>query len=544
MGGGLMQLVAYGAQDVYLTGNPQITFFKVVYRRHTNFSTELIKQTFDGQAGPGKTIDLTIARNGDLVNKIYMEVVNPPHSNNGSAQIILPHNLGHAMIDFAELEIGGQVIDKIYGHWMEVWARLTQPNESKNVGVISRSLSGFSTHHPHESIHTKDDGTVVNSHKSDTPSAPVQSVLQSHTHDHVTPGLVDFDMNASSGSMVGMIPTFGGFESVTKFQQMACAGGMCNHSGFNGDKFQGRSGSGTSIPHYFSVPIPFWFCKNAGLALPLIALQYHEVKLKLKFKTDTTGCPDFDTMGTTLSMWADYIYLDTSERRRFAQGSHEYLIEQLQRFDQSVATTSYGGSKTSGEDSKGSAILDLNFNHPVKELIFTSDFDTKNDLEHCGYLPSIFSNHHTTVSLKLNGHDRFSSNRNINYFTRNQIWEHHTGPGNLYDGAEGLKLGHAISGSSTALKGSVLVIDKSASGTYRALGPELRGDQIGVYSFALKPEEHQPSGTCNFSRIDSAKLHLNYLVSTNSQTLNVVVYAINYNVLRIMSGMGGLAYSN
>ena len=116
--------------------------------------------------------------------------------------------------------------------------------------------------------------------------------------------------------------------------------------------------------------------------------------------------------------------------------------------------------------------------------------------------------------------------------------------GNLYDGAEGLHLGHAISGSSTALKGSVLVIDKSASGTYRALGPELRGDQIGVYSFALKPEEHQPSGTCNFSRIDSAKLHLNYLVSTNSQTLDVVVYAINYNVLRIMSGMGGLAYSN
>ena len=126
-----MQLVAYGAQDVYLTGNPQITFFKVVYRRHTNFSTELIKQTFDGQAGPGKTIDLTIARNGDLVNKIYMEVVNNPTSDSTT---ILPHNLGHAMIDFVELEIGGQVIDKIYGHWMEVWARLTQPNESKNVG--------------------------------------------------------------------------------------------------------------------------------------------------------------------------------------------------------------------------------------------------------------------------------------------------------------------------------------------------------------------------------------------------------------------------
>ena len=530
-----MQLVAYGAQDVYLTGNPQITFFKVVYRRHTNFSTELIKQTFDGQAGPGKTIDLTIARNGDLVNKIYMEVVNNP-----TTTTVLPHNLGHAMIDFVELEIGGQLIDKIYGHWMEVWARLTQPNESKNVGVITSNLSGFSTHNPHESIHTKFNGETFGSTQHLSQGSDAQSTMQDNTDEYIKPSIEEFDSSKSTG----IVPTFGGFETATKFQQMACAGGMCNHSGFNGDNIQGRSGSGTSIPHYFSVPIPFWFCKNAGLALPLIALQYHEVKLKLKFKTDTTGCPSFDTMGTTLSMWADYIYLDTSERRRFAQGSHEYLIEQLQRFDQSVTTTAYNAPKTSGEDSKGDAILDLNFNHPVKELIFTSDFDTKNDLEHCGYLPSIFSNHHTTVSLKLNGHDRFSSNRHINYFTRNQIWEHHTGPGNLYDGAEGLHLGHAKSGSSTALKGSLLVIDKSASGTYRALGQDVRGDQIGVYSFALKPEEHQPSGTCNFSRIDSAKLHLNYLVSTNSQTLDVVVYAVNYNVLRIMSGMGGLAYSN
>jgi len=533
-----MQLVAYGAQDVYLTGNPQITFFKVVYRRHTNFSTELIKQTFDGQAGPGKTIDLTIARNGDLVNKIYMEVVNNPTSDSTT---ILPHNLGHAMIDFVELEIGGQVIDKIYGHWMEVWARLTQPNESKNVGVISENLSGFSTHNPDESIHTKHDATVVNSLKSGvTGLKAAQNQVSDAVDEFAKTHLNDF-----LEGVTGAPPMFGGFETVTKFQQMTCAGGMCNHSGFNGDKFQGRSSSGTSIPHYFSVPIPFWFCKNAGLALPLIALQYHEVKLKLKFKTANTGCPNFDTMGTTLSMWADYIYLDTSERRRFAQGSHEYLIEQLQRFDQSVTTTEFGSVKIDNfKDAKGSAILDLNFNHPIKELIFTSDFDTKNSLQHCGYLPSIFSQHNTTVSLKLNGHDRFSSNRHINYFTRNQIWEHHTGPGNLYDGAEGLHIGHAQSGSSTAVKGSIIVKDTSGSGTYRPLGQDFRSDQIGVYSFALKPEEHQPSGTCNFSRIDSARLHLNNLVSFGQQTLDVVVYAVNYNVLRIMSGMGGLAYSN
>ena len=366
MGGGLMQLVAYGAQDIYLTGNPQITFFKVVYRRHTNFSMESIEQTFNGTVGPSARLTATVSRNGDLVHKMYLA------STTGTA--VTKANYGHfELISEVELEIGGQRIDKQTAQWMETWAQLTEVNP---LGTVATASDGMAS------------GTI--------------------------------------------------------FQKMSGAGGV----------------DATSATHgLIHVPLQFWFCRNAGLALPLIALQYHEVKVIL-----TCGALSGDS---NLQLWADYIYLDTDERRRFAQVSHEYLIEQVQ--EESVANNS--SEKT------------LNFNHPVKELVISAHT--------LGALSAPFTPG-TNVGLKLNGHDRFAA-RDPKYITRAQIWHHHTG--------------HPV-------------VD----------------DSVGVYSFALKPEEHQPSGTCNFSRIDNAVLSADFHAC--------VIYAVNYNVLRIMSGMGGLAYSN
>jgi hypothetical protein len=377
MGGGLMQLVAYGAQDIYLTGNPQITFFKVVYRRHTNFSMEAIQQTFSGTLGLGNKMVATISRNGDLVHKMYCEA-----TLNGTGNAI--DNRGAVMLNEVELEIGGQRIDKHYGHWLEAFAELTEPNTAGTVGTQGSS-----------------DGTV--------------------------------------------------------FQNMACMGGV-----------KANATAGKAF-----VPLQFWFCRNPGLALPLIALQYHEVKVSILLSSETNSNP------SALDLWVDYIYLDTDERRRFAQQSHEYLIEQLQF-----------------QNSGDSLNHELNFNHPVKELIWTGGFT-----ESSGVTASIATG---TYQLKLNGHDRFAA-RDYRYFTRTQVWQHHTGCGGI--------------DSDTAATGGQF------------------NDSIGVYSFALKPEEHQPSGTCNFSRIDNAKLVL-------STTDALYIYAVNYNVLRVMSGMGGLAYSN
>jgi hypothetical protein len=344
MGGGLLQLVAYGAQDVYLTGNPQITFFKVVYRRHTNFSIESIQQTFNGTPGGGKRVTCQISRNGDLVHKLYVVLDGGTVTQDG-----------RELLKKVEVEIGGQLIDRQYGDWMQIWNELTLPAGKK---------TGYD-------------------------------------------------------KMVGT-------------------------TGANGKRY---------------VPLEFWFCRNIGLALPLIALQYHEVKINIEF-----GDTGFNSADATL--WADYIFLDTDERRRFAQLSHEYLIEQVQFTGEEALPGNSGAS------------VKLSFNHPVKELIWQGVGGG------CG-----------TAKLMLNGNDRFAE-REQKYFTHVQPYQHHT--------------------------------NIPTDGT------------INVYSFALKPEEHQPSGTLNMSRIDTAQLKLGG--STNATA--VKIYAHSYNVLRILSGMGGLAYSN
>ena len=222
------------------------------------------------------------------------------------------------------------------------------------------------------------------------------------------------------------------------------------------------------VPNTLHIPLNFWFCEK-GLELPLIALQYHDVKLKIDFEelqniATTTISPSL----TTCNLWVDYVYLDTDERRRFAQHSHEYLITQVQHIPASHTKNNY--------------TQDLYFNHPCKEIIWTFDKGTTYD----------------TAELTLNGHPRFTA-RKSDYFYLVQPYQHHTG------------IPFGISRS-----------------------------RYSMYSFALFPERQQPTGSCNFSRIDNARL--NFTGISSPGTLNV--YAVNYNVLRIVSGMGGLAFSN
>jgi len=408
-----MQLVAYGAQDIYLTGNPQITFFKVVYRRHTNFSMETIEQTVNGSsvATSGQSATVTISRNGDLVHKVY---VNLKGGQSGSTAS------GLSALKEVELEIGGQRIDRHSVEWLATWFEL---------------------------------------------SVPAGRAYELST-------LMGDNGYGSSGDVLG-----------------------------NDGKVEEAQ-----------IPLQFWFCRNPGLALPLIALQYHEVKLKFQF----AGSSD-----SNFGVLCDYIYLDTDERRRFAQVSHEYLIEQVQQ--QSETGTISGGG---GNDN-----IRLNFNHPVKELIWTmgntssGNIPTTADPSAGDDTVSVF-----TSNLQLNGHDRFSE-RSQEYFGLRQPYDYHSAvPGpNLPARTEGVYTYDEDSG-------------RSGNVTSGMTAP------VFVYSFALKPEEHQPSGTCNFSRIDNAKLIVKHKNSPafgdSGSGVNYNIFAVNYNVLRIMSGMGGLAYSN
>ena len=503
-----MQLVAYGAQDVYLTGNPQITFFKTVYRRHTNFSMESIIQTFDGTADFGNKVTATIARNGDLIHRMYLEHACSFTNQHGAASddIGLVEHYGHSLIKECEIEIGGQRIDKHYAMWNRVWSDLTEYNPSGHFGA-GYSLNG--------------------SKELSTTDATTGTLYQ-----YMTGNGLGYNTDIKAGSNEFGIPsspaTINGFKYTT-------AG----------------SGGNIDIGRIF-LPLNFWFCRNPGLSLPLIALQYHEVKVVMTFEeignlVREANAANFKTLRNGVigsasekhfDLYCDYIYLDTDERRRFAQVSHEYLIEQVQRQEFTI---------TSGSDT-----LDINLNHPVKEIIWATrntGAEGRNQVFN-GTIGDVTSSPvsldqmNGSWQLKLNGQDRFKE-RDTKYFTRTQVWQHHTG------------------------YGSVITLGCDEDDVIPDNAVIHGNDSIAVYSFALKPEEHQPSGTCNFSRIDSAQLVGTDLeiagvagwavgsggtaadLATPGATsspiediMELTLFAVNYNVLRIMSGMGGLAYSN
>lgn len=593
MSGGLLQLVAYGAQDVYLTGNPQITFFKVVYRRHTNFAVESIEQYFSGNTNFGKKSCCEISRNGDLITQTFLKVCLPEikfcgdFTCFGHVEFAWVRRLGHALIEYTELEIGGSCIDKQYGDWLTIWYELT-----------------------HE-------------------------VGQEYGY----------------AKMIGDIPM------LTDVSTLSWDSPEINF---------------LKPAYRLYIPLQFYFCRNNGLALPLIALQYHQVKIYVLFRPAIQcyiassayqrGCDCLEL--DDASLWVNYVYLDTEERRRFAQVSHEYLIEQLQ---------------FTGEECIGlcnSVKAKLNFNHPCKALYWVTrlgnyhgnffmvynPFDWEDareeaakllllaqyDLDEFGYFNDVpvdsidevyvgdcgieyvainpsaaceesqytfndevtaqkFISGHSLIGRiaqsvpllkrhkmcdlknKVEGRIRIFTDFDNDNLTYPEVCEVTCNDLTIFDLSIPIckytfdnrskyikdfdlvvwqwdNYGVLIDGSINPVS-SVLLQLNGQDRQSRRNGfwydtvvpymnfPDTPKDGINVFSFALNPVEHQPSGTCNFSRIDTACLNLWFFEFDNDcyrgygeiflDTNNHVrVYAVNYNVLRIMSGMGGLAYSN
>ena len=534
-----MQLVAYGAQDVYLTGNPQITFWKVSYKRHTNFAMESIEQTFNGQADFGRRVTCTISRNGDLAYRTYLQVTLPEISQSlkntsGSAGVYarwldFP---GEQLISQVEVEIGGQRIDRQYGDWMHIWNQLTMSTEQQR-GYFK--MIGNTT----------------------------QLTF-----------ITDPSFNDIDGPCDANAP------------RQVCA-------------------PRNALPETtLYVPLQFWFCRNPGLALPLIALQYHEVKINLDIRpieeclwamsslNNTAGAAvkvtsAYNQSLVAASLYVDYVFLDTDERRRMAQNPHEYLIEQLQ----------FTGDESVGSSSNK---IKLNFNHPVKELIWVVQPDK--NVDYCSSLDAgsvlnrllgaqpfnytdavdalpnaimAFGSHDSvanTTASYINASGLFTDAGAQDVYTTGTSWWHgadNTKPYDLPNFGTGQNSGVSDAGTFVLAETSLdmhcwgenpVVTAKlqlngqdrfsEREGTYFDLVQphqhHTRAPDTGInlYSFALRPEEHQPSGSCNFSRIDNATLQLVLSNATveGTNTAKVRVYAVNYNVLRVMSGMGGLNY--
>jgi len=551
-----MQLVSYGAQDIYISGNPQITFWKVLYKRHTNFAMEAIEVTFNGQADFGRRVTAVISRNADLMYRTYIQVTLP------QIYLLVPNTrfrwlnyVGHRLIKQVEIEIGGSRIDRQYGDWMQIWTQLTQPL-----------------------------GTQVSFD----------------------------DMVGNSADLVLLKDAAGVALDAT------CAASEATNSCL--------SRAGTPLKTLY-IPLQFWYCRNPGLAIPLIALQYHEVRINVEFEQNYNCCyadvAQADAYGTlptypstinlgngvtavsqlqlvAASLYIDYVYLDTEERRRFAQQSHEYLIDQLQFTGDETVTAS-------------SNKIQMNFNHPVKELVWIVQRDSFVDCnapptpwiqEALGQQPFNYSDDWSTEGIvtAVLGRGSLATGGQAEGIV--PTWNMSAGAGapsgafggqtapylpgvgaasgaglstgsqiygtdgsiqadNFFEGTTNYLLAKVILASNVKCEGKNPVevakvqlngqdrFDEREGRYFDKVQPwqhHTRTPSVGinVYSFALKPEEHQPSGTCNFSRIDKATLNLTLSVNTVQQqrTAKVRIYAVNYNVLRVMSGMGGLAYSN
>ncbi|HEY9706042.1 MAG TPA: major capsid protein [Allocoleopsis sp.] len=406
MSGALINLAAIGPQDGFLTGNPEATLFKKPYKRVTPHARQHVAVNFSGTPDFGKEVTATIPRNGDLVHRMYVQINLPALTGSGT-QAWVP-NIGNVMIDYVEVEIGANRVDKHYGQWLHIWGELTESASKENTYNV----------------------------------------------------------------MIG------------------------NTSALN---TEAASIAATTL----YVPLRFWFNREIGLALPLIALQYNEVKIKVKFRpfsevhVSSSGTVTTPSL-TDAKILAEYIYLDVDERRKFAQTAHEYLIDQLQ----------FTGAESFSQTSINPR---LNFNHPCKALYWVAQLDSNvqtvaaaggnanrwTDFTDNGTGPNPYEGDDPLVSgkIQLNGNDRFDVSE-ARYFNLVQPYQHHTrGP---------------------------------ATGIY-------------MYSFADEPEEHQPTGTLNMSRIDVVNLSLTL---SSSAATKLYVYATNYNVFRIMSGMGVIHYSS
>ena len=442
MAGGLMQLVAYGAQDVYLTGNPKVTFFQAVYKRHTNFAMEMIEQVVNGSASSSGRISVTIARNGDLIGNMFLDLtilaakVTAVGAAAGTAGACWA---AERAIQDIELTIGGQRIDKHYQRWWRLYAELYLDNAKK----------------------------------------------------------------AEWGKMTSV-----------------CVGGD------------------SSAKSNVRLPLIFFFNRNPGLFLPLIALQYHEVRLDIDLSTE------YGDFFSGVKVWGNYVYLDTEERRRFAQKGHEYLIEQVQHT---------GADATSGTSSQS---VRLSYNHPVKELVWCFNAAKTSGQGTQGNELWNFTASPADSNVTNNVYSGISADSNT------YIQPHLSGAPFLQVSGDSTAQGYAqISERAIAdvtgviacgpLEEFKLVLNgqdrfKAQSGAYfneyqpyqYHSGCPYPG--VYAYSFALKPEEHQPTGTCNFSRIDNAQVQL----TNKTDCAQMSMFACNYNVLRIQSGMGGLAFSN
>lgn len=504
-GGGLLQLVAQGKQDVFLTGNPSVSWFKFVYRRYTNFAIESQRMYFDGTPNFGQKISCLVPRNGDLLGPIFLKLTLPQLYDQSGNKIGYVNSPGHSLIQEISVQIGEQEIDKQTGQFMEIWSSLTvDASQRAGFDLMTGGRPGYpfldtGNNAPDVSGHTKTLPKHIYSRENGNPLVDISGIRVSGT---------DFTNSVINPSTVNSEPP-----AFTK-------------------RYPRNYDDPILGPVTLYIPLRFWFNKNPGLYLPLLAMQYHPVRInvtlaplqsmfysKQLYRQEKPNTRVPLNSGITvqpaqmgIQLWGDYAFLDVPERRRFVSAPLEYLIEQVQLSPPLAIPVN---SRT--------ATLGLNFNHPIKEILWVLQrnvMETRHENFNWSSLgcyeiemnqvngipqPPNRTDLMVDAKIQLDGQDRFDT-RDPVFFRLVQPYQRHTTiPSDRY---------------------------------------------IYVYSFALRPEELQPSGTLNASRIDNFVLQLglqqqgtSYNTSATFGDMTAYVYAINYNVLRVIDGYAGLLFS-
>jgi hypothetical protein len=399
--GPLLQLLAVGSQDLYLINNPQVSFWRSVYRRHTNFAFDDISQTLQGTCDFGRKITAQVTRNGDLISNGFIRFDLPALTPNAGSTVAWTRHLGHNIFQYLTLEIGGGTIETTYGTLMNVWAQLTIPED-----------------------------------KRDGYAALIGDISALTTQDTAIP------------------------------------------------------------PASLFVPLPFFFCSNPGLALPVVALMYHDIRINMQLRNvgDLVISGDGNALGytpslTNMDLSLRYVFLEGAERKVFSQASHEYLI----------ATWQWGGEETANTSSYRQK---LSFSHPTQELVWC-------------FLPE------------------------ANILNNANRWSDYTMSGSSdqwYQGSDVLNTARILLNTTER-------VSVQPAAYYNLLIPFWHHTRVPakegiyVYSFALNPEQHQPSGSCNFSRLENVSL--DFSLNTGTSNVRIYTYARSFNIFRVISGMGG-----
>jgi hypothetical protein len=573
MAGGLLNIVISGSQDLYLTGTPEITHFKVIYRRYTNFSVESIRINFEDSVGFGQKTHLVFPRIGDLISKTYLEINIP--------QVSIKRNIDSSDIQQAKEEYINSLerlndmniyMDLNIKAYKAAYDIFIDNNEIKVSDMADAIRSVFSTVSVSKSLilaSTRTPNDIMNSIISDTDifkmsefdllmladliplnsdkntfmkmivshidkSFTVQKYYETITEELRLKYIDTMNRNYKFAwvkrlghALIDYVTVYIGGQEIDKhYGDWINIWWELTKNSYQEDNYYKMIGDVSELttfdrntkPSYtIHVPLNFWFSKNFyGNAVPLIAMEYNDMSIEVKFKQadlcayiENIGDGDisisdlFENNDIVLnsSLLVDYVYLDAPERRKFAQSAHEYLVDQVKYLSlENINVTNVP--------------IILDFNHPCKEIIwviqkqsYMLNQDGHTETQLFNYSTSTGKNPLLNAKLELNGYQRIELSEG-NYFNLLRPYYSHK---------------------------------------------NIPSNGINLYSFSLCPEENQPSGSCNFSRITKSLLTLNIDPSTFKNDdisgnyvedlVNIRVYAVIHNVLRFISGMGALANS-